>query len=121
VQVPVSTSIGEPDNSIADAFALCTTNANCSPVSQKLAALLPFNPGPTTALNLDLNNRNREDNGILKLDYHLTEKNSLVGTYFLGDSVQTEEDTTVVNPLFLSQSKTRAQVIGGGWIWAPTA
>jgi hypothetical protein len=121
VEVPVSTSIGDPDNSIADAFALCTANANCSPVSQKLAALLPFNPGPTTALNLDLNNRNREDNGILKLDYHLSEKNNLVATYFLGDSVQTEEDTTVVNPLFLSQSKTRAQVVGGGWIWTPTA
>ena len=44
-----------------------------------------------------------------------------MATYFLGDSVQTEEDTTVVNPLFLSQSKTRAQVVGGGWIWTPTA
>ena len=70
---------------------------------------------------MDLNNRNREDNGILKLDYHLSEKSNLVATYFLGDSVQTEEDTTVVNPLFLSQSKTRAQVVGGGWIWTPTA
>ena len=27
----------------------------------------------------------------------------------------------MVNPLFLSQSQTRAQVIGGGWIWSPTA
>ena len=25
---------------------------------------------------MDLNNRNREDNGILKLDYHLNDKNS---------------------------------------------
>jgi hypothetical protein len=121
VSVPVSTPIGDPDSSIADAFALCTANANCSPVSQRLATLLPFNPGPDTELNLDLNNRNREDNGILKLDYHLSDKSNLVATYFLGDSVQTEEDTTVVNPLFLSQAKTRAQVIGGGWIWTPTA
>ncbi|MGA9797638.1 MAG: TonB-dependent receptor [Terriglobales bacterium] len=121
VEVPVTPSIGDPDNSITDAFALCTANANCSTTSQKLAALLPFNPGPTTELNLDLNNRNREDNGILKLDYHLSEKSSLVATYFIGDSVQTEEDTTVVNPLFLSQSYTRAQVVGGGWIWTPTA
>jgi len=82
VSVPVSTSIGDPDNSIADAFALCTANANCSATSQKLATFLPFNPGPDTELNLDLNNRNREDNGILKLDYHLSEKNSLVATYF---------------------------------------
>ena len=121
VSVPVSVPIGDPDTSIADAFALCTTNGNCSATSQKLATFLPFNPGPDSELNLDLNNRNREDNGIVKLDYHLSEKSNLVATYFIGDSVQTEEDTTVVNPLFLSQSQTRAQVIGGGWIWTPTA
>jgi hypothetical protein len=121
VDVPVSKSIGDPDSSIVDAFALCTADANCSSVSQSLAKFLPFNPGPDVGLNLDLNNRNREDNGILKLDYHLSDKSNLVATYFLGDSVQTEEDTTVVNKLFLSQSKTRAQVVGGGWIWTPTA
>lgn len=122
VSVPVSVPIagGDPDNSIADAFALCTADANCSSVSQKLATLLPFNPGPDTELNLDLNNNNREDNGILKLDYRLSEKHNLVGSYFIGDSLQTEEDTTVVNPLFLSSAKTRAQVVGGGWIWTPT-
>ncbi len=121
VNVPVSTPIGDPDSSIADAFALCTADGDCSSVSQNLAKYLPFNPGPDVALNLDLNNRNREDNGILKLDYHLSDKTNLVATYFLGDSVQTEEDTLVVNPLFLSQAKTRAQVVGGGWIWTPTA
>ena len=121
VNVPVSTPIGDPNSSIADAFALCTADGDCSSVSQNLAKYLPFNPGPDVALNLDLNNRNREDNGILKLDYHLSDKTNLVATYFLGDSVQTEEDTLVVNPLFLSQAKTRAQVVGGGWIWTPTA
>src|ERR1035441_4568280 len=121
VLVPVSVPIpgGDPKNSIADAFALCTVSNSCS-VSQQLATLLPFNPGPDTTLNLDLNNHNREDNGILKLDYHLSQKHTLAATYFIGDSVQIEEDTTVVNPLFLSQSVTRAQVLGGGWIWAPT-
>ncbi len=122
VDVPVTGSAGgDPDNSLADAFAVCAAAGNCSSVSQNLAKFLPFNPGPDIALNLDLNNRNREDNGILKLDYHLSDKSNLIGTYFIGDSVQTEEDTTVVSSLFLSQSKTRAQVIGAGWIWTPTA
>ncbi len=120
VTVPVSVPIagGDAKHSIADAFALCAPN--CSAVSQQLAKLLPLNPGPDTTLNLDLNNRNREDNGILKLDYHLSQKHILVGTYFIGDSLQTEEDTTVVNPLFLSLATTRAQVLGGGWIWTLT-
>jgi TonB dependent receptor len=121
VSTPVTVSIGDPTISIADAFAECAAAATCSAISEKLATLLPYNPGPTTALNLDFNNVNREDNGILKLDYHLSERHTLTGSYFVGDSVQTEEDSTVLNPLFLSQAYTRAQVIGGGWIWAPNA
>ncbi len=54
------------------------------------------------------------------MDYHLSQKHTLTGMYFVGDSVQTEEDTTVLNPLFLSQAYTRAQVAGGAWIWTPT-
>ena len=121
VNTPVSVPIGDPTTSIADAFAECKAAGTCSAISQKLASYLPFNPGPNTTLNLDYNNLNREDNGIVKLDYHLSDKHTLVGSYFAGDSVQTEEDVTVLNPLFLSQAYTRAQVIGGGWIWAPNA
>jgi hypothetical protein len=121
VVTPITVSVGDPTISIADAFAECTASGTCSSISEKLAALLPYNPGPTTALNLDFNNLNREDNGILKLDYHLSERHTLTGMYFIGDSVQTEEDSTVLNPLFLSQAYTRAQVLGGGWIWTPNA
>ncbi len=120
VNAPITgSSVDDPDDSVADAFAACAPN--CSTVSQKLAKLFPFNPGPTVALNTDFNNRNREDNGILKLDYHLSERHTFVGSYFVGDSIQTEEDVTVLNPLFLSQSHTRAEVVGGGWIWNPTS
>ncbi len=122
VNAPITPSVSDPDlqgSSIADVFAACAPN--CSSVSQNLVQYFPFNPGPTTELSLDFNNRNREDNGILKLDYHLSDKNQFIGTYLVGDSVQTEEDTTVLNPLFLSQAYTRAQVLGGGWVWAPNS
>jgi outer membrane receptor protein involved in Fe transport len=123
VTTPISVSTGDPSSSIVDAFAECAASVTnpCSAISQKLAAFLPFNPGPSNTLNLDYNNFNREDNGIVKLDYHLSEKHMLTGMYFVGDSVQTEEDSTVLNPLFLSQAFTRAQVVGGAWIWTPTA
>jgi hypothetical protein len=120
VIAPISVSIGDPTQSIADAFAECTASATCSSISQKLASFLPYNPGPTTTLNLDYNNLNREDNGIAKVDYHLSDRHTLTGMYFVGDSVQTEESTNVLNPIFLSQAYTRAQVVGGGWIWTPS-
>jgi Carboxypeptidase regulatory-like domain/TonB dependent receptor len=122
VLAPISvSSASDTDDSLPDALARCAATSTCSRASAQLGKLLPYNPGPTTTLNLDLNNRNREDNGIAKLDYHLSEKHSFVGTYFMGDSAQTEEDTTVLNPLFLSVANTRAQVAGGGWIWVPTS
>jgi len=124
VDAPITNAVTDPDNaefSMANAFAACELAANCSSVSQNLRQFFPFNPGPTTSLGLDFNNRNREDNGIVKLDYHLNDKNSFIGTYLIGDSVQTEEDTTVLNPLFLSQAQTRAEVIGGGWVFTPTS
>ena len=120
VNAPITgSSVDDPDDSLADAFSACAPN--CSSVSQKLATLWPLNPGPTVAFNTDFDNRNREDNGILKLDYHLSDRHTLVGSYFVGDSTQTEEDVTVLNALFLSQSQTRAEVLGGGWIWNATS
>ena len=117
VVTPISVSTGDPSVSIADAFAEC--NPNCSPLSVKLASYLPYNPGPTTAINTDFNNLNRGDNGILKVDYHYSQKHSFAATYFIGDSLQTEEDVNVLNPMFLSQAQTRAEVLGGAWSWAP--
>jgi len=126
VSTPVSVPVGDPTLSIADALAECGPTGPqpygpCSPMSVKLATFLPYNPGPTAALNLDFNNLNRGDNGILKLDYHFSQKHSFFASYFIGDSLQTEEDVNVLNPMFLSQARTRAQVLGGGWIWAPTS
>lgn len=115
VNAPISVPIGDPEYSIADAMAECSPN--CSPLSVALANYLPYNPGPDVTAFTDFNNLNRGDNGILKADYTLSQKHSFSLDYFIGDSLQTEEDVSVLNPLFLSQSKTRAQVIGGRWLW----
>jgi hypothetical protein len=69
-------------------------------------------------LDTDFNNQNREDNGILKLDYTASQKNSFYATYFIGDSVQTEETPNVLNAAWLSEAQTRAQVAGISWIFA---
>jgi hypothetical protein len=119
VNAPVSVSTGDPSTSIFDAMAECAPN--CSPISVALASYLPNNPGPDITIFTDYNNLNRGDNGILKADYNFSQKHTFSLDYFIGDSLQTEEDVTVMNPLFLSQAQTRAQVIGGAWTWIPTS
>ena len=54
VDVPVSVPNGDPTSSIADAFAECTANSNCSSVSQNLAKFFPINPGPDVAIESGL-------------------------------------------------------------------
>ncbi|MDQ2949596.1 MAG: carboxypeptidase-like regulatory domain-containing protein, partial [Acidobacteriota bacterium] len=126
VNTPATVSTGDPSTSLVDAIAECMAAGTCSPVSQAVINLFPANPGTAnpndpTVLNTDFNNTNREDNGILKLDFNATPRNTFIATYFIGDSRQREEDVVVINPLFISQAATRAQVIGGSWIFTPNS
>ena len=124
-QTPLTVSAGgDPTISIPDAIAAC--GDSCNPLSLAVAQLFPANngsyrPDEPTAKAFDMNNTNREDSGIVKLDYHLNERNVFSGRYFIGDSFQTEEDFNVLNSAFLSQATTRAQVLGVSWAWTPTA
>jgi hypothetical protein len=124
LNTPVTVSNGDPTTSLVDAFAECTAAGTCNATSQAVAKLFPANPGTNpidpTLVNFDFNNLNREDNGVLKLDFDATPKNIIIGTYVIGDSVQHEEDTNVINPIFISQAVTRAQVLGGSWLFVPS-
>jgi hypothetical protein len=110
-----------PDDNLAVAFQQC--GVSCSQISQSLFKYFLANPGYTasntdpTLIFTDYNNQNREDNGILKLDYHASARNSFNATYFVGDSDQIEEDLVYTQPYWLTTAKTRAQLIGGSWLF----
>ena len=113
---------GDCTNSIPDAIA--DLNAQGQPISElssTLAALYPTNPVTDPAnpelLNIGFPNRNREDNGLFKVDYNLNQRNAITGRYFIGDSIQTERDIPVLRPEWQSQAVTRAQVLGANWIF----
>src|SRR4029077_16864344 len=118
---------GDCANSLTDALADVTAASQVVPgvsvsqLSTTLAALFPTNDvvgsdGPGF-LNIGFPNRNREDNGLIKLDYALNQRNAITGRYFIGDSVQTERDIPVLRPEWQSQAVTRAQVLGANWIF----
>ena len=117
-------STGDCANSIPDAIADITAGGfTPSQLSTTLAALFPTNTSPVDPttnsefLNIGFPNRNREDNGLVKLDYALNRRNAITGRYFIGDSVQTERDIPVLRPEWQSQAVTRAQVLGANWIF----
>jgi Carboxypeptidase regulatory-like domain len=125
VNSPVTVSNGDPTTSIVDAIAECKSEGTCSAISLNMAKLYPANNGQNlqgpTFIDTDFNNQNREDNGIVKVNYAASERSSFFGTYFVGDSLQTEETPNVLNAEWLSQAQTRAQVAGISWIFAGSA
>ena len=78
----------------------------------------PMNP---TQVSSGFPNTNRNDNFIIKSDYHLNSINTVSGRYFFGDSLQQEQDITVLRPEWRSQSQLRAQVVGVNWTYTPTS
>ncbi len=127
VDSPVRTSIGDPAISLPDAEIVAGCPASCSPVSLELAKLFLNNPGSTVSsgdpalINFNFNNVNREDNFVVKSDYHFNAKNIVTGRFFYANSLQTEEDTAPIRPDWLSIADTKVQVMGVNWTWTPSS
>ena len=127
-EVPTCTyrAAGDCANSIPDALAdLRAGGIPANPLSLKLAGLFPANQGinplgPATVVT-GFPNTNRGDNGLAKVDFHVSDRNLVSGTYFAGDSRQAEQDAPVLQPQWKSLALTRAQVLGVNWTFVPTS
>jgi carboxypeptidase family protein len=112
---------GDCGGSIPDAVAdLRAGGFPISALSSKLASLFPANSGtgpqgPTT-ITTGFPNTNRGDNGLLKIDYHRDDRDLFSGTWFIGDSLQREQDAPVLQSAWKSEATTRAQVVGANWV-----
>jgi hypothetical protein len=132
------TNVGDCTNSVQDAIAdLQKGGFAISPVSLSLAGCqlgppvtcngkgFPLNNGTNPAgpglINLSLPNTVNADNAVGKIDYHLSDRNAISGMYFYGNNSGTVNDAFEVQPQWLTQIHTRAQVVGGSWVWTPSS
>jgi len=81
----------------------------------------PTNTAQSINITNGFNNVVHVNNVVAKVDYRLNERNSIAGTYFFGNNTGTVEDFPELQQKWLSDIHTRAQVVGGNWIWTPTA
>jgi len=83
---------------------LAGLSTSCTPLSS-YPGLFPVNPGTDPAdprnLNTSISSDNRIDSGLGKLDYHLNDKHSFSGMYFISPGNGIFAD----NPLFKSQGR----------------
>jgi len=66
------------------------------------------------------NNVVHVNNFVGKVDSRLNDRNSISGTYFFGNNSGNVEDFAELQTRWLSTIHTRAQVVGGSWIWTPS-
>ena len=81
----------------------------------------PLNNTQSINITNGFNNNVHVDNGIGKVDYRFNSRHSISGMYFFGNNSGTVEDFPELQQKWLSDIHTRAQVVGGNWIWTPGA
>ncbi|HLW84423.1 MAG TPA: carboxypeptidase-like regulatory domain-containing protein [Candidatus Sulfotelmatobacter sp.] len=81
----------------------------------------PTNMAQNINITNGFNNVVHVNNVVGKVDDRLNERNSISGTYFFGNNSGNVEDFPELQQRWLSTIHTRAQVVGGNWIWTPSA
>jgi len=96
-------------------IAGCTASGTCD------GSGFPTNNNPSIGITNGFNNVVHVDNVVGKVDYRLNDRHSINGMYFFGNNSGTVEDFPELQQKWLSDIHTRAQVVGGSWIWTPSA
>ncbi|HMK21009.1 MAG TPA: hypothetical protein VK466_01665, partial [Terriglobales bacterium] len=136
--IPAGDCVNSIPDAIADVHAAFLASAipfDVSPASLKIAGCdatgacsgtgFPTNNAPDPANPTGVVNGFPNDvtvnNVIGKVDVHLNERNTIGGMYFYGNNNGTVEDFPELQSKWLSLIHTRAQVLGGNWIWVKNA
>jgi hypothetical protein len=80
----------------------------------------PINNNSSINLTQGFPNQAGTDDVLGKVDYVFNQRHSISGTYFFGNNNGTVEDFPELQSQWRSIIHTRAQVVGGNWIWTPT-
>ena len=82
--------------------------------------IFPNNLTSSNAVIPGLVSDNTQNNGLVKIDYHINDHHSLNGMYFFGQNDGTWNDAgNELQPQWRAVIHTRAQVASGSYVWSP--
>ena len=101
---------------------LAGLSTTCAPLSN-YPGLFPVNNSSSTTYNTSLANVNSIYSGVVKVDYHMNEKNSFSGMYFIspGNGTFVDNPAEQINSFWLTDQYARSQVGSGSWTFVPTS
>jgi len=141
-KLPFTSATGDPTTSLIDACnatklagtvtalseELAGLDANCTAIPSKIVGgfqgLFPVvNAGSSNQVPSDVNSTNEINSGLVKGDYHITDRNTLTGIYFIspGNGILADDPGHQLDPIFLTNQYARSQVGSGAWTWTPTS
>ncbi len=110
---------GVPISAASQKISGCTVSASGAVTCNGTG--FPTNNNPTINIVNGFPNAVSVDNVVAKVDYNFNERQRLSGMYFFGNNTGTVEDFPELQTKWLSDIHTRAQVVGGSWVYTPTA
>jgi hypothetical protein len=101
---------------------LAGMDTSCNQLSN-YPGLFPVNNGTTKQLNTSLNSTNKIYSGVGKIDFHINDKHSLSGMYFIspGSGTFVDNPTLQIAPQWLTVQYARSQVGSVGWTYVPNS
>jgi len=116
-------TFGMQPSALSMHLAGCTqATATATPVCT--GGLFPANGTTSVSSGVSLESNFRSDNGLAKIDYHINDKNSLNGMYFIsrGDIVAQDPGTFAeLQPYWRSHQSNEPQVFGLNWTYTPNS
>ena len=83
--------------------------------------LYPTNDGSSPSIPQGFPSVFRSDNGVMKIDYHINDQNTLNGMYFQSAGQITAEDVVYLQPQWLSLQFNKPLVLGASWTYVPNS
>jgi hypothetical protein len=134
-KVPFTSSTGDPTKSLIDAckavtptalsLELAGLDATCTPIPAATVGGFQglFPVISSGQLTTDLTSVNEINSGLVKGDYHINDKNTLTGMYFIspGNGILADNPGRQLDPQFLTNQYARSQVGSGAWTWIPSS
>jgi hypothetical protein len=113
---------GKPGALTALSAQLAGLSNSCVPLSN-YPGLFPVNNGTNTTLDTLESSTNRIYSGVGKIDYHISDKHSLSGMYFIspGSGTFVDAPTVQIAPQWLTVQYARSQVGSVGWTYVPNS
>jgi hypothetical protein len=114
------TAAGTPISPVSLALTGCTVGASAA-ATTCTGGYFPSNPTNQTGFLSTFPNVNNSDNGVAKIDYHLSDKNTVNGDLIIGRYVGVGEDRGFINSIFLNGYPIETWTASGNWVYTPNS